>query len=191
MNNKEILVIKLKDTLEKPKFISPDRKATSKLWFQKKSESTYESHFNTICERRAKSKTVLGGPVARYPHKSTINELALYYRAKQVFENNTNKTVDEIKLRKPNSYDKQKVMLKNKIRFLETNIDRPKILPLQDTLDGVFSTNAHLHNEQRKGGRYKIWAGLRYPANIKHTFNKHKDKINHWDEIRDGIFHEL
>lgn len=77
------------------------------------------------------------------------------------------------------------------IQFLETSFDRPKVAPLQNTLDGVIGSNDVMHKEQRKAGRYKLWAGLKYPVNLKHSFNIHKDNINMWDQHRDGVFHEL
>lgn len=78
---------------------SPESNNKSKFYIEKKTGSTYNSHFNTIEERREKSKSVLSGPVLRYPNKSAVKELARFYRAKQSFEDdNQNYTIDNIKL---------------------------------------------------------------------------------------------
>lgn len=74
---------------------------------------------------------------------------------------------------------------------LKINVDRPKATLLQDTLQGVLQTNAELKEEQRKYQRFQHWGGIKVPINSNINFNRHKDKINKWDESRDGIFYNL
>ena len=171
---------------------SPVKVGISKFFLSKRSGSTYESQFSSI-KSRSKSKAIEEKNISRFPNKSKVKELARYYSLKQRFENeNINKTFDGVKnLTMPKNIDIASTIYKNPVSFLKSNFDRPKVTPLQNTLNGSLFTNMHLHNEQRKWTKFKLWAGIKIPVNSNGTFNKHKDSINHWDECRDGVFHEL
>eukprot|EP00345_Euplotes_harpa_P001993 CAMPEP_0168321264 /NCGR_PEP_ID=MMETSP0213-20121227/2165_1 /TAXON_ID=151035 /ORGANISM="Euplotes harpa, Strain FSP1.4" /LENGTH=238 /DNA_ID=CAMNT_0008322877 /DNA_START=130 /DNA_END=843 /DNA_ORIENTATION=- len=171
-----------------PSFKSIGLSSFSKHQLGKRSASTYESHFNTIQERRSQSKAV-EEMAAIDPVKSfKVKNLARFYRQKYNVENgNLNKTVEGIKLTALSRDIKNKnSLLKDQLSFLKTNIDRPKVVPLQDTLHGVLETNLHLKNEQRQVNRFKRWGGIKIPIGSNNIFNKCKDKINMWDECRDG-----
>lgn len=75
--------------------------------------------------------------------------------------------------------------------LLKTNIDRPKVFLVQDTLQGVLQTSPELKLQQRKAQKFQHWGGMKIPINSKLIFNKHKDPLNKWDECRDGVFHQL
>lgn len=79
----------------------------------------------------------------------------------------------------------------NVAALLKPNLDRPKISLLQDTLQGVIPSNPEFKQGQRKLQKFKHWAGIKIPVNSELAFNKRRDKINHWDECRDGIFNKL
>ena len=75
---------------------------------------------------------------------------------------------------------------------MKTSIDRPKVTAVQDTLSGIFETCSDLKIRQKKEKKYKHWAGIKIPINsTNYVFNKNKDKLNQWDEQRDGIFYNL
>ena len=142
---------------------------------------------------RSKSKALQQENYSRFFNKDKVKEMARYYNLKHKFENTEiNKTFDE-KDRQNGVHDADmpSLTLKNPVYFLKSNFDRPKVTPLQDTLNGSLFTNVHLHNEQRKATKFKLWAGIKVPLNINSVFNKQKDNINHWDECRDGVFHEI
>lgn len=114
-----------------------------------------------------------------------------------------NKTVDtniryhksKPKARLKNRYDKRSLsshLDSLNLEFLKTNVDRPKIMPLQSTLDGVLESNLAIKTNQKVLQKYKYWAGMKIPINSNNSpFNRCRDKMNHWDEKRDGVFHQI
>lgn len=77
------------------------------------------------------------------------------------------------------------------MEFMRTNIDRPKVMAVQDTLPGVLESNSAIKNKQRILQKMRHWGGIKIPIGKESLFNKRRDKISMWDEKRDGIFHEL
>jgi hypothetical protein len=75
--------------------------------------------------------------------------------------------------------------------ILKTNLDRPKLSLLQDTLHGILQTNSEFKKQQRKLQKFKNWGGIKIPINSQLSFNHCKDPLNRWDEHRDGVFHQL
>ncbi|CAI2370877.1 unnamed protein product [Moneuplotes crassus] len=73
---------------------------------------------------------------------------------------------------------------------MKTSFDRPKVTAVQDTLHGIFQTSAHLKQQQRHK-KFKTWGGLKIPITHNGIFNKNKDIMSKWDEVRDGIFNKL
>lgn len=122
--------------------------------------------------------------------------------SKVVAKHNLNKTLDTSKrYKKGKSKPKLKfkfdmrshssALAENDLEFMQTNIDRPRVSPLQDTLPGVLESNSKIKHNQRSVQRYHHWAGMKIPIGKPNLFNHCRDKMNMWDEKRDGIFHQL